>query len=78
MAYQETPISTAYMRYERQDEYDLDDDNEEYMEEDRDVDEQDDSDEGKIIKEINRSFSSFLLLYDFYFYVISLYSINLE
>jgi len=73
MSYQETPISTTYTRYERQDEYELDDDNEEYIEEDRDVDEQDDSDEGKNkATEVERSFCllSFFILYDFYLYVI--------
>lgn len=32
--------------YDRQDDYDLDEDNEEYIEEDRDAEDQDDSDEG--------------------------------
>lgn len=32
--------------YDRQDDYDLDEDNEEYLEEDRDAEEQDESDEG--------------------------------
>lgn len=32
--------------YDRQDDYDLDEDNEEYLEEDRDVEEQEESDEG--------------------------------
>jgi hypothetical protein len=71
MSYQETPISTTYTRYERQDEYELDDDNEEYIEEDRDVDEQDDSDEGKSkVMEVERSFRLllFFILYHFYLY----------
>lgn len=33
--------------YDRQDDYDLDEDNEEYLEEDRDAEEQDESDEGE-------------------------------
>lgn len=32
--------------YDRQDDYDLDEDNEEYIEEERDAEDQDDSDEG--------------------------------
>ncbi|XP_011640740.1 sin3 histone deacetylase corepressor complex component SDS3 isoform X2 [Pogonomyrmex barbatus] len=43
MSYQNSPFSTMY---DRQDDYDLDEDNEEYLEEDRDVvEEQDESDE---------------------------------
>lgn len=42
MSYQDSSFSTMY---DRQDDYDLDDDNEEYLE-DRDGDEQDESDEG--------------------------------
>lgn len=47
MSYQDSPFSTMY---DRQDDYDLDEDNEEYLEEDRDAEEQDESDEGDIIK----------------------------
>lgn len=43
MSYQESQFCTMY---DRQDDYDLDEDNEEYLEEDRDAEEQDDSDEG--------------------------------
>lgn len=43
MSYQDSPFSTMY---DRQDDYDLDEDNEEYLEEDRDAEEQDESDEG--------------------------------
>lgn len=43
MSYQDLPFCT----YDRQDDYELDEDNEEYMEEDRDMDDQDESDEGK-------------------------------
>lgn len=43
MSYQDSQFCTMY---DRQDDYDLDEDNEEYMEEDRDAEEQDDSDEG--------------------------------
>lgn len=42
--YQDSPFSAMY---DRQDDYDLDDDNEEYMDEDRDAEEQDESDEGR-------------------------------
>lgn len=38
--------SLFFTMYDRQDDYDLDEDNEEYMEEDRDAEDQDDSDEG--------------------------------
>lgn len=41
--------------YDRQDDYDLDEDNEEYLEEDRDVEEQDESDEGDNKKELYAS-----------------------
>lgn len=44
MAYQDLPFSTVY---DRQDDYELDEDNEEYMEEDRDIDDRDESDEGR-------------------------------
>jgi len=44
MSYQDTGFSTMY---DRQDDYDLDEDNEEYLEEDRLLaEEQDESDEG--------------------------------
>lgn len=43
MTYQDSPFSTMY---DRQDDYDLDEDNEEYLDDDRDVEEQDESDEG--------------------------------
>lgn len=43
MSYQESSFCTMY---DRQDDYDLDEDNEEFLEEDRDAEEQDDSDEG--------------------------------
>lgn len=43
MSYQDSPFSTMY---DRQDDYDLDEDNEEYLEEDRDAEDQDESDEG--------------------------------
>lgn len=43
--------------YDRQDDYDLDEDNEEFMEEDRDAEEQDESDEGDYKKVIRASFS---------------------
>lgn len=43
MSYQDSSFSTMY---DRQDDYDLDEDNEEYIEEDRDAEDQDDSDEG--------------------------------
>ncbi|EFN79823.1 sin3 histone deacetylase corepressor complex component SDS3 isoform X2 [Harpegnathos saltator] len=42
MSHQDSPLCTMY---DRQDDYDLDEDNEEYMEEDRDVEDPDDSDE---------------------------------
>lgn len=48
MSYQDSPFSTMY---DRQDDYDLDEDNEEYLEEDRDAEEQDESDEGDNKKE---------------------------
>lgn len=41
--------------YDRQDDYDLDEDNEEYLEEDRDAEEQDESDEGNNKKELYAS-----------------------
>lgn len=44
MSYQDSPFSTMY---DRQDDYDLDEDNEDYIEDDMDVDDQDESDEGK-------------------------------
>lgn len=43
MSYQDSSFCTMY---DRQDDYDLDEDNEEFLEEDRDAEEQDDSDEG--------------------------------
>lgn len=45
MSYQDSPFSTMY----GQDDYDIDEDNDEYLEDDRDVEEQDESDEGIII-----------------------------
>lgn len=42
MSYQDSPFSTMYGH----DDYDIDDDNEEYLEDDRDPEEQDESDEG--------------------------------
>lgn len=49
MSYQDSPFSTMY---DRQDDYDLDEDNEEYMEDERDAEDQDESDEGTgIIKQ---------------------------
>lgn len=46
MSYQGSPFSTMY---DRQDDYDLDEDNEEYLEDDRDIEDQDESDEGRHI-----------------------------
>lgn len=43
MSYQDLLFFTMY---DRQDDYDLDEDNEEYIEEERDAEDQDDSDEG--------------------------------
>lgn len=42
MSYQDSPFSTMY----GQDDYDIDEDNDEYLEDDRDAEEQDESDEG--------------------------------
>lgn len=42
MSYQGSPFSAVY----GPDDFDLDDDNEEYMDDDRDVDDPDESDEG--------------------------------
>lgn len=42
MSFQGSPFSTPY----GQDEYDIDEDNDEYLEEDRDLEDQDESDEG--------------------------------
>lgn len=44
MSYQDSPFSTMY----GQDDYDIDEDNDEYLEDDRDGEEQDESDEGTI------------------------------
>lgn len=44
MSYQDSPFSTMY----GQDDYDIDEDNDEYLEDDRDAEEQDESDEGTI------------------------------
>lgn len=46
MSYQDSPFSTMY----GQDDYDIDEDNDEYLEDDRDAEEQDESDEGINIK----------------------------
>lgn len=52
MSYQDAGFSTMY---DRQDDYDLDEDNEEYLEEDRDAEEQDESDEGDDWKKLHTS-----------------------
>lgn len=52
MSYQDSGFSTMY---DRQDDYDLDEDNEEYLEEDRDAEEQDESDEGNNKKKLRTS-----------------------
>lgn len=45
MSYRDSPFSEIY----GQDDYEVDDDNEEILDEDRDLDDPDDSDEGKIV-----------------------------
>jgi len=64
MSYQDTGFSTMY---DRQDDYDLDEDNEEYLEEDRLLaEEQDESDEGDnkdVICELYEKYFSRIILH---------------
>lgn len=67
MSYQGSPFSAVY----GPDDYELDEENEEYLDDDRDLDDQDESDEGKsLFIELNYIYNYNIVFCLFYFQIL--------